>query len=128
MNRLEDLQVFRSRDSSYVALQGRIDRDPVNIRVRREAIDDLDTFSPGATTDDQRIAFARHNREAIAAIAQAKIDRGEFEDEDWHGRDALAVRVSIADFAAYLQHPGTQVSLAAFDPRVQPKWGRDGRF
>jgi len=125
---LERLELLTSTNSSFVVLHGRMNRGPVNVRVQREAIDDLDTFSRGRPTVDQGIAFARHNREAITAIARAKIDRGEFEHENWHRRDALAVRVTGADFAEYLQQPGSQLSLAAFDPRVQPKWGRDGRF
>jgi hypothetical protein len=126
---LTDLQIFPSQDdSSYVALQGRVDDGPVNVRVLSTAIDDLDAFSPGAPSNDQRVAFVRHNREALAAIAQAKIDRGEFAPENWYGRDALAVGITGADFDEYLRQPGNTLSYAAFNPRVQPRWGRDGRF
>jgi hypothetical protein len=123
-----DLDVFPSHpDSSYVALHGRLDRGPVNVRVRREAIDDLDRFS-GAPTEEQRVAFVRHNREAICEIAQLKINRGETYAEDWFGRDAIAVTLDGADFDEYLRE-GHQLSYAAFDPRVRARWAdRDGRF
>lgn len=125
---MDDLQIFPSRDSSFVALQGRLDCAPLNVRVQREAIDDFDRFSGGAPTESQRIAFVRHNLEVIAEIAQAKIDRSEFEHENWHGRDARAVRITGADFAEYLGQAVNRLSFAAFDPGVQPTWGRDGRF
>jgi hypothetical protein len=125
---LDDLQLFPSHpDSSYVALQGRLDGGPVNVRVQREAIDDLDRFSPGHPTGEQRVAFVRHNVDAIREIAQAKIERGDVYAEDWFGRDAVAVTIDAADFAEYLRQ-GRQVSYGAFDPRVQVSWDRDGRF
>jgi hypothetical protein len=125
---LEDLHVWPSHpDAGFVALQGRLDRGPVNVRVQRTAIEDLDRFSGGRPTGEQRAAFVRHNRDAIREIAQAKIDQGDTYAEDWFGRDALAVTIDGADFEEYLRE-GHQLSYAAFDPRVQPGWGRDGRF
>ena len=84
-------------------------------------MDDLDRFSGGHPTGEQRVAFVRHNRDAICEIAQAKIDRGGIHAEDWYGRDAAAVSVNGADFDEYLRQ-GHQLSYAAFDPRVQAKW------
>ena len=123
-----DLQIFPSRDTSYVALQGRLERRPVNVRVLSIAIDDLDAFSPGTPTEEQRTAFVRHNREAVGAIVERKIAAGEIVDENWYGRDAVGVRVTGADFEEYLQHPGNELSYAAFDPRVRPGFGAQGRF
>jgi hypothetical protein len=115
---LENLEVWPSHpDSAFVALQGRLDRGPVNVRVRRGAVDDLDKFSGGHPTGERRVAFVRHNRDAICEIAQAKIDRGDTYAEDWFGRDAIAVTVGRADFDEYLRQ-GHQLSYAAFDPRV----------
>jgi len=124
---LDNFHMFESKDSSYVALQGYLNRTTVIVRVNSSAIDDLDQFG-GAPTQEQRTAFARHNSGAIRAIAQTKIERDEAEPESWVGRDALAVRINGADFAEYLSQPAHRLSYAAFDPRAQVKWGRDGRF
>ena len=118
---LDDFHVFAADSTSYVALQGRLGRVTVNVRVNAIAIDDLDE-SGGEPTVEQRTAFARHNVDAIRAIAQTKIDRGEAEAENWFGRDVLSVRIRGADFAEYLSHPGNRLSYAAFDPRVQSMW------
>jgi hypothetical protein len=125
---IEHIHAFDSKDSSYVALQGELNREPVNVRVSSTAIDDLDEVT-GEPTEEQRRRFAQHNREAFAAIAQSKIDRGDFDMEDWHGRQAYSVRVTGADLAEFRSDPDNQLSFAAFKPEVQARWaGRDGRF
>jgi hypothetical protein len=121
---ITDLQVFpMQNDSSFVALQGRLDRAPVNVRIQRTVIDDLDSYSPGKPTEAQRISFVRDNRELLTAIVQAKIDRGETATEEWFGREALSVVVSDTDFLDYLSEPGARLSFAAFDPLLQVGWG-----
>ena len=98
------------------------------MRVSSIAIDDLDEVTK-EPTEEQRRRFAQHNRDAFAAIAQSKIDRGDFEMEDWYGREAYAVKVSGADLAEYRTYPGNQLSFAAFKPELQARWaGRNGRF
>jgi hypothetical protein len=125
---LDHFHVTASADSGHVALQGQLGRLTVIVRVNANAIDDLDE-SGGEPTVEHRTAFARHNIEAIRAIAQGKIDHGDAESESWFGREVLSVRIRGADFAEYLSHPGNRLNYAAFDPRVQSMWiGRDGRF
>jgi hypothetical protein len=125
---IEHIHAFDSKDSSYVALQGELNRKPVNVRVSSTAIDDLDEVTREPTAEQHR-RFAQHNREAFATIAQSKIDRGDYAMEDWHGRQAYSVRVSVADIAEYVGHPENQLSFAAFKPEVQARWAeRDGRF
>jgi hypothetical protein len=125
---LNDLHIFASKDSSYVALQGYENRVTVNVRVERVAIDDLPGIS-GTSTEEQRTAFIRQNIDAICTIAETKLERGEGEPEDCHGRPGLGVRIRDADFAEYLSSSDNRLSFAAFDPRAQAKWiGRDGRF
>jgi hypothetical protein len=125
---LNDLHAFATENTSYVALQGYENRVTVNVRVDCRAIADL----PGVgvtPTHEQCLAFARHNIEAIREIAETKLENGEAEAEDWHGRPGLGVRITDVDFAEYLTIPGKRISLAAFDPHIQSRWvGGDGRF
>lgn len=70
---LNDFQIFPSEDDSYVALQGRLGRETVNVRVLSTAIDDE---AEGTPSNEQRVRFVRHNLSAFGAIAQAKTERG----------------------------------------------------
>jgi hypothetical protein len=125
---LNDLHTFESKDSSYVALQGYQGRVTVNVRVDSIAIDDLPE-SGGAPTQEQRTAFVRHNIDAIRAMVEKKLEHGDAEPEDCHGRPVLGVRILDTDLAEYMSHPDNRLSYAAFDLRAQSKWiGRDGRF
>jgi hypothetical protein len=125
---LNDLHAFTSKDSSYVALQGHENRTTINVRVDCRSVADL----PGVgvmPTHEQCLAFARHNIEAIREIAEAKLENGEGEPEDWNGRPGLGIRIRDIDFAEYLTIPGKRISLAAFDPHIQSRWvGGDGYF
>ena len=125
---LKGLHAFASKDTRYVALQGHENRVTVNVRVDCRAIADL----PGVgvtPTQEQCLAFARHNIEAIREIAEAKLENGEGAPEDCDGRPGLGVRIYDVDFAEYLSIPGQRLNLAAFDPYIQARWvGGDGHF
>ncbi len=64
----DDFQIFPSQDDSYIALQGRVGRETVNVRVLSTAIDGE---AEGTPSKEQRVRFVRHNLSAFGAIAQA---------------------------------------------------------
>jgi hypothetical protein len=123
---LNDFQIFPSRDDGYVALQGRLGRETVNVRVPSTAIDDVAEATP---SNEQRVQFVRHNLSAFGAIAQAKTERGEATPGEWYGRPVLNVRIGSEDLERYERDGGEPLSYAAFDPRRQAAWvGSDGKF
>jgi hypothetical protein len=124
---LTDLHVIPSQEPSiYVALRGEQSRVPVHIRVARTAIDDLPQ-SGGHPTADQRTAFVRHNIDAIRAMLDKRLARGDAQSEQWYGRTVLGVRIVDADIAEYLGEPSHRLSYAAFSAGCI--WtDRSGRF
>jgi hypothetical protein len=123
---LDDVHLAESKDASYVALRGYLNRITVNVRVDSIDIDDIWRFRR-ALTPEQRIAFVRHNLDAIRVIAEKKLKCGDGEQEDWHGRAAIGVRVRSADFDVYLNDENNRLSYVGFDPRARAKWvGHNG--
>jgi hypothetical protein len=123
---LNDFQIFPAQNNSYVALQGRVGRQTVNVRVLSTAIDDEAEATP---SQEQRVRFVRHNLSAFVAIAQAKTERGEATAGEWYGRLVLNVRIGSEDIDRYKRDGGERLSRVAFDPRRQTVWvSSDGKF
>jgi len=87
-----DLQIFPSKDPSYLAMQGRANSGAVRVLMKLTELDKLDRLN--------------------AAIAQGKIARGEFELEG----EARTVTVVALDFE------GRGISDAPLNPIFQTLW------
>jgi hypothetical protein len=105
-----DLQIFPSKDPSYLAMQGRANSGAVRVLMKLTELDKLDRLN--AAIPDKRNCFARQNREVFSEIAQGKIARGEFELEG----EARTVTVVALDFE------GRGISDAPLNPIFQTLW------